>query len=99
VTEVVWTRQAVADIEGIHAYIARDSDRYATLVRERLVQSVDRLRAFPLSGRIVPEFGDESIREILWGSYRIVYRVRGPLAEVLTVFHGSRLLDRLPDGS
>ena len=95
--EVVWTRQAVEDLEGIRAFIARDSEHYATLVYERLVESVDRLETFPLSGRVVPEFGEESIREVVWGNYRIVYRVREALIEVLTVFHGSRLLPPVGD--
>ena len=90
--EVVWTRQAAEDLEEIRRFIARDSEHYAALVYRRLVESVDRLELFPLSGRVVPEFGRESIREVIWGNYRIVYRVRGTLVEVLTVFHGSRLL-------
>jgi toxin ParE1/3/4 len=60
--------------------------------------TVERLADFPNSGRVVPELKDPAIREILFGSYRIVYRVKGDLVEVLTVYHGSRLLDpsRLP---
>jgi toxin ParE1/3/4 len=41
----------------------------------------------------VPEIKDPGIREILLGSYRIVYRVKGDLLELLTVYHGARLLD------
>jgi len=60
--------------------------------------TVERLADFPNSGRVVPELKDPAIREILFGSYRIVYRVKGDLVEVLTVYHGARLLDpsRLP---
>jgi len=60
--------------------------------------TVERLADFPNSGRVVLELKDPAIREILFGSYRIVYRVKGDLVEVLTVYHGARLLDpsRLP---
>lgn len=91
-TRVVWTRQAVEDVESIRAYVARDSERYAALLAERLVAAVERLAELPQSGRIVPEFGDESLREVLHGSYRLVYRVRPEVVEILTVYHGARLL-------
>lgn len=56
-------------------------------------QTVERLAVFPNSGRIVPELNDPGIREILFGNYRIVHRVTGDLVEILTVYHGARLLD------
>jgi plasmid stabilization system protein ParE len=39
----------------------------------------------------VPELGDESIREVIQGNYRIVYRLRHDAVEIATVFHGARL--------
>jgi addiction module RelE/StbE family toxin len=92
VSRVVWTPQAIADVEAIRDYISRDSRRYATLVVDRIVESVGRLEAFPLSGRVVPEKNDDMLRELLWGNYRIVYRVAEEVTEVLTVFQGARLL-------
>ena len=44
-------------------------------------------------GRAVPEFNDEVIREVIVGNYRVIYRVRADAVEILTVFHGARLLD------
>ncbi len=58
-----------------------------------VLAAVGRLANFPNSGRVVPEIKDPGIREILLGSYRIVYRVKGDLLELLTVYHGARLLD------
>lgn len=69
--------------------------RYADLVVGRLVAAVERLQAFPESGRIVPERADPSIREIIVGSYRVVYRLRSDLVEIATVFRGSRLFPDL----
>ena len=48
-----------------------------------------RLIDFPQSGRIVPEIGDRSIREIILGNYRIIYRLRSEAVEILTVHHGA----------
>ena len=89
---VIWTRQAVEDVEAIKAYVGRDSERYARLLSERLVAAVDRLEAFPKSGRVVPEVADDSLREVIYGNYRIVYRVQTDFLEIITVYHAARLL-------
>jgi plasmid stabilization system protein ParE len=78
------------DVEAIRAHVARDSAHYADLVVERLVAAVERLQDHPRSGRVVPELGDDSIRELIHGNYRIVYRLRGDVVEIATVFHGAR---------
>ena len=90
-TRIVWAPQAVEDVEAIRAYVARDSPHYANLVVERIVAAVALLESSPRSGRVVPEVGDESLREVIHGSYRIVYRLRGDIIEIATVFHGARL--------
>ena len=79
------------DVEAIRAYVARDSPRYADLLVERLVSVVERLETDPLSGRVVPEVGDDTVREVIHGNYRIVYRVRSDLVEIVTIFQGARL--------
>ncbi len=63
---------------------------------ERLVVAVERLKQFPDSGRIVPEHQNPTLREVLEGSYRIVYRRLPAEVQVLTVVHGARLF-RLAD--
>lgn len=88
----IWTRQAVEDVEAIKAYVARDSERYAVLLAERLVAAIERVGLFPESGRVVPEVNDATLREVVYGNYRIVYRVLPEAVEVVTVYHGARLL-------
>ena len=90
-TRIIWAPQAIGDVEAIRAYVARDSAHYADLLVERLVSTVARLEANPLSGRVVPEIDDEALREVIHGNYRIVYRLRLDLVEIVTVFHGARL--------
>ena len=91
--EVRWTPQASDDLEAITKFIAADSPYYASLFAMDVVAAVERLAVLPLSGRIVPEVNDPAIREIILGNYRIVYRVRNDVVEILTVWHGARLLD------
>jgi len=91
VTLVRWTDQAVDDLRAIREFIERDSPRYGRLVVERLFDATQRLESFPFSGRVVPELGRDDVREIVLGEYRIVYRLKGETAELITVFRSSRL--------
>jgi toxin ParE1/3/4 len=91
VTEIIWSPQAIEDLQSIRRYIARDSSRFAALIAQHLVDATERLATFPESGRMVPEIGDPAIREILWRNYRIVYRIRRATVEIATVFHGAQL--------
>jgi toxin ParE1/3/4 len=90
VTPVVWSPEAIRDVESIRAFIAQDSPSYAELEAQRIVAAVERLRMFPESGRRVPERQADVIREVILSPYRIVYRLRGGFAEVVTVFRVSR---------
>ena len=56
----------------------------------RVAQAPRRLAQFPQSGRIVPEFNDETIRELIYGSYRIIYKISGTTCSIVAVIHGSR---------
>ncbi len=94
-TAIKWSPQAVRDVESIRDYIAQDSRRYAELTVGRILASVERLRAFPQSGRVVPERGNSEIREVIVGPFRVVYRHRGGVVEIATVFRASRLFPDL----
>jgi plasmid stabilization system protein ParE len=91
--EIRWTQQAADDLEAIAEFIAADSAHYAELFVIDVLRAVERLADFPRSGRMVPELGKASIREIILGNYRIVFRHRKNVVEILMVFHGARLLD------
>ena len=88
--QIVWSPQSLRDLRAIREYIAKDSERYADLTIARIFSAVERLLHFPQSGRIVPERDDPEIREIIVGRFRVVYRFRGSVIEVATIFRGSR---------
>jgi toxin ParE1/3/4 len=90
VTPVIWSPQAIRDIESIRAFIARDSPGYAELEARRILAAVERLQLFPESGRQVPERRDAALREVVSAPYRIVYRLRRGVVEIATVFRASR---------
>ena len=91
--QVRWTPQATDDLDAVCLFIARDSPQLAAAFADRVLRATDILESFPRSGRIVPELGIENIREILVGSYRIIYRIRHDDVHLLTVHHGARPLD------
>jgi addiction module RelE/StbE family toxin len=92
VTRISWSPRSLRDVESIRDYIAEDSPRVADLVVRRIVKSVERLEAFPESGRTVPERNDPEIREVISKPHRVVYRLREGNVEIITVFRASRLL-------
>jgi addiction module RelE/StbE family toxin len=91
--KVIWTEQAYEDLEAIFEYISRDSIKYAQLLIEKILTSVKRLELFPESGRIVPECNKKHIRELIVGSYRVIYRTRYECVDILTIRHGATRID------
>jgi toxin ParE1/3/4 len=90
---VVWSPNALDDVDEIAAYIARDSPTYAAAVVEKILDTTRNLQKFPLLGRIVPESNEESIRERFVYSYRLIYQVQEEIVIIIAVVHGKRLLE------
>ena len=88
--KIIWSPKSLDDIDLIAEYIARDSPRRANLFVGRLIKAVGRLETFPQSGRVIPEIGDDVRREIIFGSFRIMYRIEGDAVWIIGVVHGSR---------
>jgi toxin ParE1/3/4 len=89
---VVWSRRASQDLATIADYIATDSPTYAGAVVKKVVSQTRILSKFPRSGRKVPEFDNEDIRELLVYSYRVIYRIQDNEIVIAAVIHGKRLL-------
>ncbi|MFZ4058681.1 MAG: type II toxin-antitoxin system RelE/ParE family toxin [Ferruginibacter sp.] len=90
--KILWTDIAIEDLKSIHDYIVRDSKRYADRYIEKLIGRVDQLEKFPKSGRVVPSINSPSIRELIEGNYRIVYKVSSVKVSILRVHHAARQL-------
>ncbi|WP_018231010.1 type II toxin-antitoxin system RelE/ParE family toxin [Thioalkalivibrio thiocyanodenitrificans] len=95
--EVKWSPEAIEDLEAIAEYIARDSEYYARAVVTEILSVSRSTGGFPLIGRIVPEIGDEHIRERFIYSYRLVYRVESVRILIVAVIHGKRLLENIAE--
>ena len=91
--KIQWSPKSLKNLEEIAEYISQNSPLYAPVFVRKIVNSVERLRDFPLSGRIVPEFNNESIREIIFHNYRVVYRTKEETIEIVLVTHGAKLIN------
>jgi plasmid stabilization system protein ParE len=70
---LVWSPEAVEDIDAIAAYIERDSPWYARAVASKIVETAESIPEYPELGRMVPELDDPAIRERLVHRYRVIY--------------------------
>jgi len=91
--KLAWSRRALRHLRSIERTIARDAPRTAKQHVRRLKRAPERLRKFPESGWIVEEFADPTIREIVHGNYRIVYRFQAKVVVILAVWHAAKILD------
>ena len=89
---VLWMPSALEDLRSIQDYISRDSVFYANKFVDEAFSSTEKLELFPEIGRIVPELGVASVREIFHGSYRIIYELINNEVRVVAMVHGKRLL-------
>jgi plasmid stabilization system protein ParE len=90
--KIVWTEKASDHLQAIYEYIAHDSPVYAERFVRSLIKSTAKLEAMPLCGRIVPEFNDSNLREVIFQNYRIVYSVSvsQKTLPILAVVHSAR---------
>ena len=91
---IVWSARALADLEDIGSYIARDDPVAAERWVTKLIAAAERAASAPMAGRRVPELRRDDVREALLGNYRIVYRIAAERFEVVVVFEGHRLFPR-----
>lgn len=90
--KIRWSPLAVDRASEIAQYIALDNPAAAEKWVDTAFAIVERLASFPESGRIVPEINSSDFRELLFGNYRIIYRVEGKRISVLTIRHGRQIL-------
>jgi len=94
---VVWSPQAIEDIESIANFIERDSPFYAKAVVTKIIQQARTLTSLAQRGRVVPELEDETFRELFIYSYRLIDRVQEETVLIVAVVHGKRQFDPFVD--
>lgn len=72
-------------------YIYRENPSAAVSFREKTEKVLSRLKKFPESGRVIPEFTDLPFREVIVRPYRFFYRIKGDTAWIVAVWHSAQL--------
>lgn len=88
--KIIWAPAALKDIDSIACYIERDSVDQASLFVTRIIEMTDQLEFFPESGRVIPEIKNKNCRELIYGAYRVMYRIVKNEIWITGVTHTSR---------
>lgn len=90
--KVVWSEKSILCLEKIADYISQDSIFYAKRTVKEIKSMVDKLEFFPNIGIFVREYEDQTIKQLIYKSYRIIYKIEENRVIVLTVVSGYREL-------
>ena len=89
--KVTWSVLAKHDLADIASWIAQDNPGAARAQVHRILERTRQLAIFPQSGRMVLEYRDPHVREVVEGSYRIIYRLLPGETQVISVLQARRL--------
>ena len=87
-----FTDEAKTQLRAIHAYLAAEAPPHADAIVDRIIQRAEDVGDFPWSGRTVPEYPLDTLREVFMSPYRILYRVKPTEIEIISVVHYRQLL-------
>lgn len=90
--KVIFSQRSRSDLRAAVVYVRRasQSSEIAARLGASLVQKALSLGELPERGRIVPELEMPDVREIVFKTYRIVFRIRRPTVEILRFWHAAR---------
>ncbi|TAH03866.1 MAG: type II toxin-antitoxin system RelE/ParE family toxin [Sphingobacteriales bacterium] len=91
-----WTPQSILDLTNISEFIAKDSPKYAIITIGKIKKLAKQLKLHPLSGRKLPEINQINIRELIFGNYRIIYKIiSDERLDIVTVHHSAKRFNNL----
>ena len=90
--KVHFTENAIEHLTNIYEYISLNSPTYAKRIVDKITRRFGQISIHPYSGRTVPEYESEDIRELIESPYRIIYRIKSDRIDVLAIIHGAHLL-------
>jgi toxin ParE1/3/4 len=90
--KIIWSPLAIDRASEIAEYIAQDKPSAAEKWINTVFSKVERLKSSPEIGRVVPEIRNDQFRELIYGNYRIIYRIEKTQISILTIGHGKQIL-------
>ncbi len=89
---IIWFPLAVDRASEIADYIAQDKPSAAEKWIDTVFSKVEQIKSSPEIDRIVPEINDTQFRKLIYGNYRIIYRIETKQISILTIRHGRQIL-------
>ena len=90
--KIIWSPLAIDRASEIAEYIAYDKPSAAENWINTVFSKVEQLKSSPEIGRLVPEIKSNQFRELIYGNYRIIYRIEKKQISILTIRHGMQIL-------
>jgi toxin ParE1/3/4 len=90
--KIIWSPLAIDRASEIAEYIAQDKPSAAEKWINAIFSKVEQLKSSPEIGRVVPEIRNDQFRELIYGNYRIIYRIEKTQISILTIRHGKQIL-------
>ena len=88
--EIEWSPTAESEFIEILEYITHESPQYALSFYDQVQENLANISEFPEIGRIVPELDEQNVRELIIGSYRLIYRNYTDKIQIIRLLHGAR---------
>ncbi len=92
--KIEWLENANNDLIQIYLYIYKDSSYFASKTINEIINSINILLLFPKAGRLVQEFPEKDLRELIYKSYRIIYEIKSNRIVIHRIWHSARLLSK-----
>ena len=89
-----WSPLAVERLTDIVNFISEDKPTTARNFADKILNSVEKLKIFPQSGRVVPELGKSKYRELIVGNYRVIYSISDNIIRILTIRHAKQIFNK-----
>jgi plasmid stabilization system protein ParE len=90
--KIIWSPLAIERASEIAEYIAQDKPSAAENWIDTVFSKIDKLKSSPEIRRTVPEIKNKQFRELIYGNYRIIYRIEKKQISILTIRHGMQIL-------
>lgn len=95
--KVIFSDSAVDDLQAIFDfYVEQQVPNVGRQLIEKIIGQTERLRDFPLSGRILLELFLPNVREIIYPPFRIIYRVEADRLIIIRIWRSERQL-KMPE--
>lgn len=83
--QLLWTDNALQQLESIRSYIESNNANFAERYINRMLRRIDLLKSFPESGELQPQYRGGNVRQVVFGNYRIIFQGTLTIVRILAI--------------